>query len=331
MLSTADKGQDSSVDKGTTSVIWLADCCVPDNLQKCFPIWSSLPFFWLYPLIKEPFRHSSSTSSQSLYVGNSADKCIDGITNGLKGKTDDLCQTNCNMTPWLALVFGSEFRVSVQKVVLANSDNSSLAARTRNVNVWLANVLPTLAAILFESGSLLWKWQLTWDIFGTRRCWSWSWSVEILSAADWQSGSGRYVVVQMENDHWPSKKSLLLACITLWGHVSFRLLSPSGDVGIGMIWDISELPKTLVGMVAWLVWGGSWANSVYFLAKWSDPKVFANVFFVSNDPKEFDDPKEFHDPQIQGNFNSMVWTVIHSSLMVLCIKTMSVCCFHINP
>ena len=123
--------------------------------KSVFPFGVPFLFFWLYPLIKEPFRHSSTASSQSLYVGNSADKCIDGITNGLKGKTDDLCQTNCNMTPWLALVFGSEFRVSVQKVVLANSDNSSLAARTRNVNVWLANVLPTLAAILFESGSLL--------------------------------------------------------------------------------------------------------------------------------------------------------------------------------
>ena len=80
---------------------------------------------------------------------------MESPSNGLKGKSGDLCQTNCNMTPWLALVLGSEFRVSVQKVVLANSDNSSLAARTRNVNVWLANVLPTLAAILFESGSLL--------------------------------------------------------------------------------------------------------------------------------------------------------------------------------
>ena len=64
----------------------------------------------------------------------------------------------------------------------------------------------------------------------------------------------------------------------------------------------------------------SWANSVYFLATQSDPKVFSNGNIVFDDPAEFDDrqvceslevisnecvdfdyPKELNDPQVSDD------------------------------
>ena len=77
------------------------------------------------------------------------------LCNGSEGQTGDLCQTDHEEAPWLALDFGSEVSESVPKVVLANSLDSNIVARTMNVNVWLGNVLPTSEAILFESGNFL--------------------------------------------------------------------------------------------------------------------------------------------------------------------------------
>ena len=116
-----------------------------------------------------------------------AEKCIDGITDG-----SNMCHTNHEQAPWLALDYGDGVRVSVEKVVLYNTDHN--AARTKNIEVRISDQLPASAASTFSGGDLLG----TFAGPGTP-----GQRIEIASGGNWLMKMGRYVIVQMDNDNEP--------------------------------------------------------------------------------------------------------------------------------
>ena len=124
----------------------------------------------------------------------SAKKCIDGITTGTGStgiitwaNSGSLCHSKKELAPWLALDYGKDARVSVEKVVLFNRADGSWH-RTRNVEVRLTNELPTSGKNVFTGGELLG----TFKGPGTK-----GQQIEIESGPGWEKKSGRYIVIQM--------------------------------------------------------------------------------------------------------------------------------------
>ena len=114
-------------------------------------------------------------------------KCIDGLTN------DDLCHTNAEPAPWLALDFGEEAQVSVGKTVLLNRKDQSWD-RTRNVELWLTDKIPTTATKAFSGGHMLGTFE------GPA---SSGQEVEIESGPGWKEKMGRYLIIQINNGTEP--------------------------------------------------------------------------------------------------------------------------------
>ena len=125
-----------------------------------------------------------STTYKEKFDGN---KCIDGIPTG----TGSLCHSKRELAPWLALDYGKDARVSVEKVVLFNRADGS-EHRTKNVEVRLANELPASGMKMFTGGELLG----TFKGPGTR-----GQQIEIKSGPGWEKKSGRYLVIQMNHKH----------------------------------------------------------------------------------------------------------------------------------
>ena len=137
--------------------------------------------------------HLSTTYEK--FDGN---KCIDGITAG----TGSLCHSKKELAPWLALDYGKDARVSVEKVVLFNmaeGDSEPIWHRTKNVEVRLANELPTSGKKMFTGGELLG----TFKGPGTR-----GQQIEIKSGPGWEKKSGRYLVIQMNHKGKPEYLNL---------------------------------------------------------------------------------------------------------------------------
>ena len=111
-------------------------------------------------------------------------KCIDGVTTN-----DELCHTNAELAPWLALDFGEESQVSVEKTVLLNRKDKSWD-RTRNVEVWLADEIPITATEKFSEGHLLGTFE------GPATSGQ---EIEIESGPRWKKKIGRYLIIQMNN------------------------------------------------------------------------------------------------------------------------------------
>ena len=88
--------------------------------------------------------------SSSYNADTGPEKCIDGITDA----DAEMCHSRLETAPWVALDFGYGSKVSVEKVVLYNRGNYN-AGRTRNVEVWLSESLPTSGTTLFTGGVLL--------------------------------------------------------------------------------------------------------------------------------------------------------------------------------
>ena len=126
--------------------------------------------------------HLSTT--YDIWDGN---KCIDGITT----RSGSLCHSKKELAPWLALDYGKDARVSVEKVVLFNRADGS-EHRTKNVEVRLANELPASGMKMFTGGELLG----TFKGPGTR-----GQQFEIKSGPGWEKKSGRYLVIQMNHKH----------------------------------------------------------------------------------------------------------------------------------
>ena len=84
-----------------------------------------------------------------------AAKCIDGNTDGPDlgvGADADFCHTENEPTPWIAIDFGTT--VTVQRVEIFNR-RQCCGDRTRNVDVRVADELPTSGSQMFSGGTLL--------------------------------------------------------------------------------------------------------------------------------------------------------------------------------
>ena len=84
-----------------------------------------------------------------------AEKCINGQIENPANFWDpnfSLCHTNTEKAPWLAIDYGAN--VTVEEVVLYNRKDCC-NERTRNVEIWLADEIPTSGAEKFTTGSPL--------------------------------------------------------------------------------------------------------------------------------------------------------------------------------
>ena len=120
--------------------------------------------------------------------------CIDNNTN-VTHQYDNkigLCHTGSHPAPWLAIDFGEEAQVSVEKVVLFNRNSSKNYEnhRLRNVEVRLTDELPTTANKKFSIGHLLGSFE--GPATGGQE-------VEIKAKPGWDQKTGRYVVVQIDH------------------------------------------------------------------------------------------------------------------------------------
>ena len=137
--------------------------------------------------------HLSTTYEK--FDGN---KCIDGIPT----RSGSLCHSKKELAPWLALDYGKDARVSVEKVVLFNRAGWDLWQgwqRTKNVEVRLANELPTSGMKMFTGGELLG----TFKGPGTM-----GQQIEIKSGPGWEKKSGRYLIIQMNHKGKPEYLNL---------------------------------------------------------------------------------------------------------------------------
>merc|ERR1712203_6907 len=92
-----------------------------------------------------------TATQSSTRAGFSASKCIDGDTtgpdSGFDDRGDDMCHTNEEPAPWIALDFGET--VLVNRVEIFNRV-ACCGDRTENVDVHVADELPTSGSELFS-------------------------------------------------------------------------------------------------------------------------------------------------------------------------------------
>ena len=135
----------------------------------------------------QPITALLSTTYNPLAGGGGADKCIDGITNSADG---NLCHSQIEAAPWLVLDFGEGAKVSIERVLLYNREDSA-AARTKNVEVRLSNELPTSSSSMYSGGFLL----------GTFQGPAVPSEIVEIKAETWSTwpGHGRYLIVQLNH------------------------------------------------------------------------------------------------------------------------------------
>ena len=109
-----------------------------------------------------------------------------------------MCHSKKELAPWLALDYGKDARVSVEKVVLFNRADGS-EHRTKNVEVRLANELPASGMKMFTGGELLGTFKGP-GAMGQQ--------IEIKSGPGWEKKSGRYLVIQMNHKGKPEYLNL---------------------------------------------------------------------------------------------------------------------------
>ena len=129
----------------------------------------------------------------STYKGQfAANQCIDGKIKNTKSGKYNLCHSNREPAPWIALDYGKEASVSVEKVVLFNRWDGSWH-RTKNVQIRISNELPTDGKTMFTGGEALgtFKGPATKGQI-----------VEIPSGEGWEKKTGRYVIIQMNHNDY---------------------------------------------------------------------------------------------------------------------------------
>merc|ERR1712203_586048 len=102
-------------------------------------------------LVNSPLLQPVTATQSSTRAGFSASKCIDGDTtgpdSGFDDRGDDMCHTNEEPAPWIALDFGET--VLVNRVEIFNRV-ACCGDRTENVDVHVADELPTSGSELFS-------------------------------------------------------------------------------------------------------------------------------------------------------------------------------------
>ena len=115
--------------------------------------------------------------SSTLFTRYNANNCMK-----LDNKT--MCYSKLESAPWLALDFGKEARVSVEKVVL----KPPFWKHTGNIQIRLSNGLPASGKEMFSGGEALGTFK------GPATAWQ---IVEIDSGPGWEKKTGRYLIVQI--------------------------------------------------------------------------------------------------------------------------------------
>ena len=164
----------------------------------------------------------SSVQSPLTY---SANKCIDGNTDGPK---EDMCHTQAERAPWLAISFGEQRMVSIETVVLFNRIHGTPSAweRTKNIEVRLANELPPKPTTgMFTGGVLLGTYK---GPAGKGEI------VEIRSSPGWEKKRGRNLIIQIDMDS--ANDRLNLKEVFAYGHSH---LHTSGTVAFVKIKETS--------------------------------------------------------------------------------------------
>merc|ERR1711953_757992 len=109
---------------------------------------TSIPF---WPGVNSVLLQPVAATQSSTRAGFSASKCIDGDTtgpdSGFDDRGDDMCHTNEEPAPWIALDFGET--VLVNRVEIFNRV-ACCGDRTENVDVHVADELPTSGSELFS-------------------------------------------------------------------------------------------------------------------------------------------------------------------------------------
>ena len=106
----------------------------------------------------------------------------------VKPDKKSMCHSKHVPAPWLALDFGKEARVSVEKVVLINRRDNPWWKRTKNIEIRLSDGLPSSEKEMFSGGEALG----TFKGPATR-----GQKVQIDSGPGWKKKTGRYLIVQM--------------------------------------------------------------------------------------------------------------------------------------
>ena len=88
----------------------------------------------------------------STHSPRTADRCIDGDTETDAYHGGNMCHTQDEPFPWLAIDYGTT--VTVKRVEIYNRDDCC-GDRTKNVDVRISNDLPTSASQMFSGASLL--------------------------------------------------------------------------------------------------------------------------------------------------------------------------------
>ena len=113
-----------------------------------------------------------------------ASVCMDGV---IKGK-HKLCHSKNELAPWIALDYGENTLVAVEKVLLYNRWDNSFG-RTKNVQIQISNELPTDGKTMFSGGEAL----------GTFKGPATKGQInEIESGPGWEKKTGRYLIIQMD-------------------------------------------------------------------------------------------------------------------------------------
>ena len=121
------------------------------------------------------------------------EKCIDGIIDNPEDFWDpnfSLCATRTQRAPWLAIDYGA--KVSVEKVVLYDRDDCC-SGRTRNVEIWLADEIPTSGEHKFSDGQMLGSFP------GAIHAHDHGHGIVIHSWAGWENKFGRYLIIQISD------------------------------------------------------------------------------------------------------------------------------------
>ena len=148
---------------------------------------------------------AASMSSQYVhggYQGYKAEMCIDGKDEGAeKGKANTMCHTKngkkSDPFPWLAIDYGKDAKVSVEKVIIANRVKCC-GERTMNVEVRLTNELPTDGKSKLTSGQLVGTFEGPGEN-GQK--------IELEAEDGWEGTVGRYLIVQMDHSDKTDKKA----------------------------------------------------------------------------------------------------------------------------
>ena len=106
----------------------------------------------------------------------------------VKPDKKSMCHSKHVPAPWLALDFGKEARVSVEKVVLINRRDMPWWKRTKNIEIRLSDGLPSSEKEMFSGGEALGTFKGPATPGQT---------VEIDSGPGWEKKTGRYLIVQM--------------------------------------------------------------------------------------------------------------------------------------